>query len=138
MVSTAAAAGLEFDFDIAKPGNSFDAHRLIHFARSRGLQDAVKERLLRATFTEGESIGSRGTLVRLAVAAGLDEDEVVHVLDGQAFAEDVRADERAARAYGAAAVPFFVIDETYGLSGAHPPEVIGNLLQRAWDDTCAG
>ena len=81
MTSTAAGVGLDFKFDIARFGNTFDAHRVIHHAATRGLQAVVKERLLRAIFTEGEPIGSRDALVRLAVEAGLDEAEVVEVLE---------------------------------------------------------
>src|SRR5687768_13783879 len=74
MTATAAADGLAFDFSIARPGNTFDAHRLLHLAGERGVQDAVKERLMRATFTEGEPVGDHNTLVRLVAEAGLDAD----------------------------------------------------------------
>jgi predicted DsbA family dithiol-disulfide isomerase len=135
ITSTAAQAGLVFDFDIARPGNTFDAHRLIHLGAERGLQDVVKERLLAATFVEGEPIGDRETLVRLAAAAGLDPEEARTVLEGDAHAEAVRADEREAVAYAISGVPFFVIDQTYGISGAQPPEVFIEILERAWAET---
>ena len=83
MTATAAQAGLVFRFDIARPGNTFDAHRLIHLGGERGIQDAVKERLLAATFTEGEPIGERDTLLRLGAEAGLEpvvrEEETVPI-----------------------------------------------------------
>src|SRR3954452_11887408 len=81
MTATAAAEGLDFRFDIAKPGNTFDAHRLLHFAGERGMQVALKERLLLATFTEGEPIGDPTALVRLAVDVGLDKTDVTEVLE---------------------------------------------------------
>jgi predicted DsbA family dithiol-disulfide isomerase len=133
MTSAAAGAGLAFDFDRARPGNTFDAHRLIHLAGERGAQDAMKERLLRATFTEGEPVGDRGTLVRLAVEAGLDGEDAAAVLDSDAYAAEVRADERQALELGITAVPFFVIDRTFGVPGAQPPDVLTRALQRAWD-----
>lgn len=133
MTSAAAGAGLAFDFDRARPGNTFDAHRLIHLAADRGAQDAMKERLLRATFTEGEPIGERGALLRLAVDAGLDREEAAAVLDGDAYATEVRADEAQAAELGISAVPFFVIDRTFGVPGAQPPDVLARALQRAWD-----
>jgi predicted DsbA family dithiol-disulfide isomerase len=87
------------------------------------VQDAVKERLLRATFTEGEPIGDPETLVRLAAEAGLDADEAREVLASDRYALDVRGDERQAQAYGISGVPFFVVDGTYGVSGAQPAEL---------------
>ena len=132
LTATAAAEGLELRFDIARPGNTFDAHRLLHLAGERGVSDAVKERLLRATFTEGEPIGDAETLVRLVAEAGLDADEARAVLAGDRYADEVRGDERQAQAYGITGVPFFVVDGRYGVSGAQPAEVLGQVLAQAW------
>ena len=134
MTGAAASVGLAFRFDLARPGNTFDAHRLIHLGADRGVQDAVKERLLAATFAEGEPIGDRETLVRLAAEAGLDADEARSVLESDAYAKEVRADEAEAAAFGIGGVPFFVVERTYGVSGAQPPEVLRNVLDRAWAD----
>ena len=120
------------DDDRARPGNTFDAHRLIHLGLERGVQDAVKERMLAATFTEGRPIGRVDTLVELAVEAGLDEDEVRQVLAGDRFAAEVRAEEQLARSLGITAVPFFVVDRTYGVPGAQNPDVLLDVLRRAW------
>src|SRR4051794_5482244 len=76
MTDTAAGAGLEFRFDIARGGNTFDAHRLLHLAAAHGMQATMKERLMRAYLTEGELIGDHAVLARLAVEAGLPEEEV--------------------------------------------------------------
>ena len=132
MTDAAASAGLELRFDIAKPGNTFDAHRLIHLARDRRIQGAVKERLLAATFTEGRPIGDPATLVELAGEAGLDRDEAGAVLASDAYGEAVRADEKEAAALGTTGVPFFVIDRVYGISGAQPSETLRHTLERAW------
>ena len=66
---------MEFRFDRAQPGNTFDAHRLVHLASVHGMQDAMKERLLAAYLTEGAPIGDPETLVALAGDVGLDRDE---------------------------------------------------------------
>ena len=134
MTTTAATVGLTFDFGIARPGNTLDAHRLIHLAGERGVQGAVKERLLRATFTEGKPISDAATLTELAVEAGLDREEVTQVLAAGTYTTKVRADERLAQAYGITGVPFFVIDERYGVSGAQSPEVLGGALEQAWGE----
>jgi predicted DsbA family dithiol-disulfide isomerase len=131
MTATGARAGVVLDFDRARPGNTFDAHRLIHLAGERGVQDAVKERFLYATFTEGEPIGDRGALTRLAVEAGLREDEAAAVLESDAYATEVRAEESLALDLGISAVPFFVIDRAFGIPGAQSPDVILGALQRA-------
>jgi predicted DsbA family dithiol-disulfide isomerase len=126
----AAADGLRYRFDLQRRGNSFDAHRLLHLAAAHGLQDAMKERLLAAHFEEGEPIGDRETLARLAAEAGLPEVEAREVLTTERFAEEVREDERTAGALGITAVPFFVVDRRIAASGAQPVEVFGELLRR--------
>lgn len=132
MTATGAAEGLEFNFDVARPGNTFDAHRLLHLAAERGLQGALKARLFAAYLTEGEAVGQPVVLQRLAVEVGLDATAVAEVLAGDGFAEAVRADEREAMAMGVRGVPFFVIDRHLGLSGAQPTEVMLDVLQKAW------
>jgi predicted DsbA family dithiol-disulfide isomerase len=105
---------------------------VIHLPLEHGLQDAVKERLLRAYFTEGEAVGDRDTLVRLAAEAGLDADEVRAALEEQRYAGAVRADEAEAQALGLSGVPFFVVDRRYGAAGAQPAELLLQILQKAW------
>jgi predicted DsbA family dithiol-disulfide isomerase len=137
MTATAAGVGLDFHFETARPGNTFDAHRLLHLAHERGVQDALKERFFAATFTEGEPIADREALVRLAVSVGLDEHEVRAALESDAYADAVRADEARARSYGISGVPFFVVDQTYGVSGAQPPAMLLEVLEKAWAETHA-
>jgi predicted DsbA family dithiol-disulfide isomerase len=132
LTAVAAGEGLDFRFDIARSGSTFDAHRIVHLAGDHGLQDAIKERLLRAYFSEGELVGDHDTLVRLAVEVGLAEDEVRDTLAGERFAELVRDDEREAGQLGISAVPTFVVDRALGVSGAQPPEALLELLQRGW------
>jgi predicted DsbA family dithiol-disulfide isomerase len=132
MTQTAAAEGLEFRFDITRGGNTFDAHRLVHLAAERGLQDAMKERLMRAYLTEGELMSDHSALARLAGEVGLAADEVAAMLESDRFAAEVRDDERVAHGLGIHAVPFFVVDRKYGASGAQPPELLLELLRQAW------
>jgi predicted DsbA family dithiol-disulfide isomerase len=135
MTDLAASVGLDYHLDTARPGNTFDAHRLIHLAAEHGRGDAMKERLLAAYFTEGRSVGDHDTLVELAVEVGLDGDEVRATLDGDRYAADVRHDETRAASLGATGVPFFVIDGTYGISGAQGDEVILRALEQAWTES---
>jgi predicted DsbA family dithiol-disulfide isomerase len=135
MTDAAATEGLDFHFERAVASNTFDAHQVIHLGLDRGVQDAVKERLLRAYFTEGEAVGDRETLVRLAAEAGLDADEVRTALTEQRYAGAVRSDESEAAGLGISGVPFFVIDRKYGINGAQPAEQVLEALQRAWSES---
>lgn len=132
LVGEAKKEGLDFHLAQSKGGNTFDAHRLIHLAAESGRAGEMKERLMKAYFTEGVAIGERGELVRLAVEVGLDEVEVKAMLSSERFATDVRSDEARAREFGISGVPFFAIDERYGISGAQPAELILEALQQAY------
>jgi predicted DsbA family dithiol-disulfide isomerase len=134
MTAIASRDGLDFRFDRAQPGNTFDAHRLIHFALERGVQGAVKERFLVGYLSEGEPIGDREALVRMASEAGLDADEARGVLESDAYAREVRADERDAAMLGITGVPFFVFDRRFAVSGAQPTEVFEQALETAWGE----
>jgi predicted DsbA family dithiol-disulfide isomerase len=132
MTETAAGEGLDFRFDQQRSGSTFDAHRVVHLAGEHGLQDAMKERLLRAYFSEGELMSDHETLVRLAAEVGLDADETREMLAGDRYSDEVRGDERTAGQFGISAVPTFVIDRAIGASGAHPPEALLELLNEGW------
>jgi predicted DsbA family dithiol-disulfide isomerase len=132
MTQTAAAEGLTFRFDLSRSGNTFDAHRLLHLAREHGRQDALKERLDHGTFTEGLSVSDHDELSSAAVEVGLPEADVRAVLASDRYADAVRADIGQARAYGITGVPFFVIDEKYGISGAQPAATVLEALETAW------
>jgi predicted DsbA family dithiol-disulfide isomerase len=129
----AAGEGLDFRFDRVRGGNTFDAHRLVHLAAAHDLQDAMKERLMRAYLTEGELMSDHAALTRLAVEVGLPEDETRELLATDQYADAVREDERTAGSLGITAVPFFVVDRAFGASGAQSPEVLGEVLRRAWE-----
>lgn len=123
--------GLEFDFGNTKVANTFDAHRLTHFAASRGLADAMQERLLRAYFTEGRNIGDLGTLAGLAAEVGIPAAEATDVLASGRYAEDVRRDIDEALQLGINGVPFFVFGGRYAVSGAQEVEVFLDVMREA-------
>jgi predicted DsbA family dithiol-disulfide isomerase len=133
MTEAAAADGIDFHFDTARSGLTFDGHRLIHLAAEYNLADAMKERLMRAYFTEGQLIADHDALTRCAADVGLPESEVRIMLAGDAFAQAVRDDERLAMQFGIGAVPTFVVDRAIGASGAQPPEQLLELLRRGWE-----
>jgi predicted DsbA family dithiol-disulfide isomerase len=124
--------GVQFDFDRIRPGNSFDAHRLLQFARRRdlGLASDLAERLFRGHFREGVPIGQPEALVPLATDVGLGADEVAAVLASDAHAEDVRADEEEAAELGIDGVPFFVVGGRFGVAGAQSPELLHEVFTR--------
>ena len=130
----AAAEGLDFHLSTSRTGPTVDAHRLLHLAAERGLGDELKERLLRAYFTDGLPISDVDTLVELGAEVGLDAAEARTVLEGDAYLDEVDADFAQARAYGINGVPFFVVDQKFGVSGAQDSAVFADLLERAWAD----
>jgi predicted DsbA family dithiol-disulfide isomerase len=134
VTSLAAQEGLDYHLDQAHPGNTFDAHRLIHLAASHGLQGAMKERLMHAYFTEGQPVGDIETLVKLGAELGLDAAKTRIALASDTYADEVAADEKEARMLGISGVPFFVIDEKYGISGAQPVELFQQALEQAWSE----
>jgi len=125
------AEGLDLDFASTLTVNTRDAHRVLHLAADLGLGSAVKERLLRGHFTEGADLSDPATLAGLLAETGVPADRVRAVLAGTEYADAVRADVEQAYAFGATGVPFFVIDRTYGISGAQPAEAFLHALRTA-------
>jgi predicted DsbA family dithiol-disulfide isomerase len=134
MTGTAAAEGLEFHLEGTVTGNTFDAHQLVHLGHAHALQDAVIERFYRAYFSEQRSLFAPESLADLAAEAGLDHDEAAATLRSNRYAESVDADIKIARQLGVTGVPFFVINDRYGISGAQAPEAFLDVLQRAAAD----
>ncbi|MGJ0203779.1 DsbA family protein [Leucobacter sp. gxy201] len=130
MTQMAAAEGIVFDFARVKHANTQRAHRMLHLAKREGVQAAVLERLFRAYFAEGEDMSSADALARLGAEAGLDADEVRSALDDEAFGEAVQRDIARARGLGITGVPFFLLDQKYGVSGAQPAEAFAGVLEQ--------
>jgi len=133
LLDQASGEGLDFHFEIARSGTTFDGHRLIHLAADRGLGDEMKERLLRAYFAEGSLIGDHDSLVALGAEVGVPDDEIRQMLAGDRYAEQVREDERTAAEFGITSVPTFVVDRERGISGAQSPELLLKLLRTGWE-----
>ncbi len=127
--------GLDYRLSEARPGNTFDAHRLLHFAASRNLGDQATERIMHAYFSESLAVGDRAELAQLAAKFGIAESEAMAMLASDAYSSEVRADEARAAKFGITGVPFFVIDEKVGISGAQAVEVFADALQKAWADS---
>ncbi|SOE14504.1 Predicted dithiol-disulfide isomerase, DsbA family [Streptomyces sp. 2323.1] len=134
VAEAAAGEGLDYRSDRIH-GNTFDLHRLLHLGKLYGVQDALLDAFYRANFAEARALGDPAVRSEIAVGAGLPADEVARVLaDPGAYAQEVRAEERAAAELGATGVPFFVIDRRYGISGGQPAEVFRQALERAYAD----
>jgi predicted DsbA family dithiol-disulfide isomerase len=121
----AAGATVDIPFDFAgirRTPNTRKAHALIGEALAEGLGDTMVERLFRAYFLEGRDIGDRATLLELATESGLEQSASEHALDDPAIDERVVAEDRGARRLGINAVPCFIIDGQYAVSGAQEPE----------------
>ncbi len=128
----AAEEGLAYDLSGGETGDTLDAHRLAHHARTTGQQNALIEQLFRAYFTEKRSLFTHESLSTLAAEAGLDAAGVAQVLGSDAYAEAVAADHREATDLGATGVPFFVLAGRHGVSGAQPVDVLAEAIRHAW------
>lgn len=134
VVEMAQVEGLFFDFDKAVVANTKNAHRLIHLAKEHGLQDAMKERLLRAYFTDGLNVDDADTLVNLGKEVGLPEEKIKPMLESNQYQEAVDQDSYESRLLGVRGVPFFVLDRKFGISGAQSDEVFTQTLEKAWTE----
>ena len=138
VTGVAADAGLEYRFDLLKHTNTVKAHELLHFAKERGRQLQLAERLMSAYFTEGRNLGLEGELVDLAGEAGLDRDAARDALQSGRYLAAVHADQAQASAYGINGVPFFVIDGKYGVSGAQPADAFAQIVRQVWEERREG
>ena len=133
--AVAAEEGLDYRLGRAQRASTVDAHRLLHLAEHEDRQGALKEALLAAYFIEARNVADHVVLAELAAEVGLDEVRVKEVLATDEYAAEVEADVRQAAAYGATGVPFFVVDQLYGVAGAQPGEVFDQVLERAWTES---
>ncbi|MDQ2701333.1 MAG: DsbA family oxidoreductase [Pseudomonadota bacterium] len=125
-----AALGFIFDMDRRRHVyNTFDAHRLLHWAGPEGRQHALKRALLRAYFTDGGNIADHDTLVRIASDAGLPEERAREILGSDTYAEEVRADEQFFIQAGIRGVPAIIIERKHLVSGGQPVEVFERALR---------
>jgi predicted DsbA family dithiol-disulfide isomerase len=134
VIQMAKNAGLEYNFDIAVVGNSKDAHRLIQFAKTKGLGDQAEEALFKAYFTDGKNIADMNDLIEIGTSIGLDAVELTSILEGDAFAYEMMQDIQEAQNIGVQGVPFFVFDRKYAVSGAQPVEAFLQTLEKVYSE----
>lgn len=137
VTEVAKETGLEYRLEQARPGNTFDAHRLLHFAAAQESDQDAGERIMHGYFCEGLAVGDRSALVRLAPQFGIAEDAAQAMLESDDYSVAVRDDEARAAQLGITGVPFFVFAEKYGVSGAQPVEVFAEALEQTWNETDA-
>lgn len=123
---------LEFNFDTIIPTNTFDSHRLSHYASAKGKAAEMTERLLRAYFTDSLHLGDREVLAGLAAEVGLDAAEAAAMLESDAYADQVNADIAEGQRLNITGVPFFVFNNKYAVSGAQPGPVFSEVLDTVW------
>jgi predicted DsbA family dithiol-disulfide isomerase len=137
MAGLVAAEGLGYRVD-REVGNTFDAHRLLHFAREQGVENELVNALFTANFADARPLFTGDTLLEVAAEAGLDRAAAERVLaDPAAYAEAVRNEEQEAAQLGATGVPFFVLDRRIGVAGGQSVEVFARALEQAWGQRAA-
>jgi predicted DsbA family dithiol-disulfide isomerase len=129
-----AESGLTLDFENSVLANSFNAHRLIQMAKSKGLGNEIEEALFKAHFEQAKNIDSQEELIEVGSSIGLDSKEVEKMLKSDDFAYEVKQDELEARNIGVRGVPFFVFNDKFAVSGAQSPEVFLQNLDKAWEE----
>jgi len=131
IVKQAKGLGLDFNFDTLVLTNSFDAHRIIHFAKDFGKDNEMVEALFKAYFIDSKNVSDFNTLRDIAKSIGLDKDEVIKVLNSNKYEKEVREDEALARSYSITSVPTFIIDNKFIVSGAQSEDIFLMALRNA-------
>ncbi|MFT5683684.1 MAG: putative DsbA family dithiol-disulfide isomerase [Myxococcota bacterium] len=134
VVEMGAQAGLQFQFQGSVRVNTFDAHRTLHLAAESGRQDAAKERLLAAYFTEGADLSDPTVLAELLAEVGIAPESVLAALSGDDYADAVRTDEQMAKQLSIQGVPYFVFNQKYALSGAQPVDAFQRVIAQCQAD----
>lgn len=132
IATMAKAEGIEFNWENANSGNTFNAHRVIHLAQSKGLGSEAKEAFFYSYMTQGMPIGERETIEDVASRIGLNPVEVDDLLDSDEYADFVKFDEEVAHdQLKVTGVPFFIFDQRVALAGAQPTDVFVQVLKQA-------
>lgn len=131
VAQAAASEGIEFNWQQANSGNTFNAHRIIHLAQTQGLGNAAKEAFLHAYMTEGLAIGEPEVVEKIALNIGLTASDIQAVLSSDLYADEVRHDEKIAHEQlKVTGVPFFVFDQRLAVAGAQPREVFLQVFEQ--------
>ena len=131
-------AGIDFNFDDSKVVNSYKAHLLIQLSKTKNLANEMEEALFEAQFLDGKNIDDEETLIQLAKSIGITEDEAKNALQSDELGYLVKQDMQLAAQLGINAVPFFVINDKYGISGAQQPELFLEALEKTWEEFSSG
>lgn len=134
VTNVAKEIGLDFNFEKSVIANSFNAHRLIQLAKTKGLANEAEEQLFKAHFLEGKNIDDNETLIQIGVSAGLNENDVKDMIASDSFSQEVRQDEMQAQSIGINGVPFFILNNKYAVSGAQSPDVFLQALSQTWSE----
>ncbi|MFF2753860.1 DsbA family protein [Psychrobacillus sp. NPDC058041] len=134
VVAQAKTVGLEYNFDVIKPANTLDAHRLVKWATAQGKAKEANELMLHSYFIEAKEIGKLDVLLDLIESIGLSREEAEKVLNSNAYLEEVRLDIARAGQIGVRGVPFFVLNDKYAISGAQPTETFVGALNKIADE----
>ena len=131
VTQVAAEEGLKFNFDKQKISpNTRDAHRIIMLAKESGKQLEAKEAFMKAYFEEGVDLTKKENLIAVAVQVGLDKDKIAALLDSEDGIEEIEMEEYTYQQRGVRGVPFFIINNKYGISGAQPADVFANAIRQ--------
>lgn len=131
-------AGIDFNFEHQKVANSYKAHLLLQLAATKNLANEAEEALFKAQLIEGKNIDDEATLIEIGKSVSLDEAEIKATLQSDEFKFAVSQDMMLARQMGISGVPFFVINDKYGVSGAQPSPVFSEVLEKSWDEFSSG
>ncbi|MBC7744785.1 MAG: DsbA family oxidoreductase [Flavobacterium sp.] len=134
VTQVAKEVGLNFNLENSVHANSFNAHRLIQFAKAKNLGNEMEEELFKIYFIEGKDIDDKEVLIEAASTIGLPVTETRDVLNSDAYADDVKKDELEAQEIGVRGVPFFVFNDKFAISGAQSPEAFLQVLDQSWAD----
>src|SRR5690606_10132638 len=124
--------GLDFNIEQSVVANSFDGHRLIQLAKANGLGPEAEEALFKAHFTEGKNIDDKKVLLQIGISIGLEESAIKQMYASEAYAVEVREDQKLAQSIGVRGVPFFVFNDKYAVSGAQSPEAFLEVLEKSF------
>lgn len=131
-------AGIDFNFDHQKVANSYRAHLLLQLAATKNLANETEEALFKAQLVDGKNIDDEATLIEIGKSVSLTEEEIKEALVSDDLGMEVTRDMMLARQMGISGVPFFVINDKYGVSGAQPPAAFTDVLESSWKEFSAG
>lgn len=126
--------GIKMNFENGVVANSFNAHRLIQYAKTKGVANEIEEKLFEAHFVNGENIDDASILIEIGEKCGLEGKSLTQMLSSEEFSQEVKADEVRAEQLGIRGVPFFVFDNKYAVSGAQAPEHFLQALTQSWEE----